>query len=383
MGKTEKQGSGVSIKHELFRTEGMMTERRETRVVRVGNLKVGGNNPIYIQSMTNTHTGDVTKTVRQIRRLEKEGCEIIRVAVRSMDEAEKLAEIRKRITIPIVADIHFNHSIAIESVRQGVDKIRINPGNIGGRDRLQEVVRAAGEAGIPIRIGVNSGSLEDDILNKHGHPCPGALVESAKRNITILEDMDFQNIVISIKSTDVNSTIEAYRGISGLTDHPLHIGLTEAGLPDTGVIKSSIALGCLLSEGIGDTIRVSLTSPPIDEVRVAKRILQSLGIRSFGPEIIACPTCGRMQIDLISLTREVERRLASSDKHIKVAILGCAVNGPGEAKEADIGIAGGKGSGYLIKGGEFVRKVSEDRLIDVLIQEIESIPSHSFPDTEE
>jgi (E)-4-hydroxy-3-methylbut-2-enyl-diphosphate synthase len=273
---------------------------------------------------------------------------------------------------PLVADIHFNHRVAIAAIENGADKIRINPGNIGGPKRLAEVARAAKERGIPVRVGVNSGSLEDDLLEKHGHPTAAALVESALRNAGLLEDLGFTDIVISLKSTYVPTMIEAYRSIAARTAHPLHLGLTEAGLPGSGTIKSAISIGLLLAEGIGDTIRVSLTSTPIEEVRVGRQILQALGLRRFGPEIISCPTCGRLQIDLISLTKEVEKRLHGSRKDVTVAILGCAVNGPGEAREADIGIAAGKGSGFLIRKGEFVRKVKEEDLLDALMEEIEN-----------
>lgn len=352
----------------------MIKKRRKTDPVLVGNLQIGGGSPISIQSMTSTQTEDVSRTVRQIRRLEKEGCEMVRVAVRNMDSAGKLARIKEKVTVPIVADIHFNHRIAIEAIKNGADKIRINPGNIGGKEQVREIVRAAKERGIPIRVGVNSGSLEQEILNRHGYPSAQALFESAIRNVNLIEDMDFHDIVVSIKSTDVMTTIDSYRLISKKTSHPLHIGLTEAGLPDTGTVKSAIALGLLLSEGIGDTIRVSMTSSPLEEVRVAKRILQALGLRRFGPDIIACPTCGRLQIDLIAIARQIRRRLAGSTKDMKIAILGCAVNGPGEAREADIGIAGGKGAGFLIKNGRFIRKVKEEDLVDVLIEEIEKFP---------
>jgi len=353
----------------------MQITRKKTSVVRVGNVYIGSGFPIPIQSMTNTPTEDIKKTVRQIKSLEKEGCEIVRVAVRNMDSAVKLTDIKKRTNIPIVADIHFNHRIALRAIESGVDKIRINPGNIGGRARIKEVADRAKERGIPIRVGINSGSLEDELLEKYGFPSPEALVESAMRNVKLLEDMDFEDIVVSIKSSSVNNTIESYRLISEKTRHPLHIGLTEAGLPGSGTVKSAVTLGLLLAEGIGDTVRVSLTSSPLEEVRVAKRILQALGLRTFGPEIISCPTCGRLQIDLISLTKEVERRLSGINKNISISILGCAVNGPGEAREADIGIAGGKGEGFLIKKGKFVRKVKEENLVDVLLEEIDDFPA--------
>lgn len=345
--------------------------RRESTPVRVGNLVVGGQQPVWVQSMTNTRTEDIEKTVRQVRRLEAAGCEIVRVAVKNMESAANIAAIKKRMKGPLVADIHFNHRVAIASVEGGADKIRINPGNIGGPKKLAEVARAARERGIPIRVGVNSGSLEDDILKKYGHPTADALVESALRNVGLLEDMGFTDIIVSLKSTYVPTTIESYRKIASRMKYPLHIGLTEAGLPGSGTIKSAIAIGLLLAEGIGDTIRVSLTSSPIEEVRVARQILQALGLRRFGPEVISCPTCGRLQIDLISLTKEVERRLKGTKKNITVAILGCAVNGPGEAREADIGIAAGKGSGFLIRQGKFVRKVKEEDLLDALMEEIE------------
>lgn len=349
-----------------------VTKMRKSTPVRVGKLVLGGGNPIRVQSMTNTRTEDLVKTVRQVRRLEAAGCEIVRVAVPTMEAAANIAAIKKRMSGPLVADIHFNHRIAIAAIEAGADKIRINPGNIGGPKRLAEVARAAKERGIPIRVGVNSGSLEEDLLEKYGHPSADALVESALRNVGLLEDMDFTDIVVSLKSTYVPTTIESYRKIASKVRYPLHLGLTEAGLPGSGTIKSAITIGLLLAEGIGDTIRVSLTSSPIEEVRVARQILQALGMRRFGPEVISCPTCGRLQIDLISLTREVEKRLRDTKKDITVAILGCAVNGPGEAREADIGIAAGKGSGFLIRKGEFVRKVREEDLLEALMEEIEN-----------
>ncbi len=349
-------------------------DRHQTHPVEIGDVKIGGDHPIAIQSMTNTPTEDVRRTLSQIRELEEAGCEIIRVAVRTIEAAKCLSDIRSEMKAPLVADIHFNHRIAIMAIEHGADKIRINPGNIGGTARIREVVRAAGEHGVPIRVGVNSGSLEKDILERHGHPTSDALVESTLRNIRILEDLGFSDIVASIKSTHVPTTIESYRKISRKTSHPLHVGLTEAGLPGSGTIKSAITIGLLLSEGIGDTLRVSLTTDPVEEVRVAQKILQALGLRRFGPELISCPTCGRIQIDLIPLAREVERRLSGIRKDITVALLGCAVNGPGEAREADIGIAAGKGSGFLIRKGEFVRRVKEEDLVDVLIEEIERLP---------
>ncbi|MBI5187735.1 MAG: flavodoxin-dependent (E)-4-hydroxy-3-methylbut-2-enyl-diphosphate synthase [Nitrospirae bacterium] len=348
-----------------------MKNHKKTKTIYVGRVPVGGGNPITVQSMTKTNTGDVEATVNQIMSLEAAGCEIIRLAVPDMDAAKALSKIKKSINIPMIADIHFNWRLAIEAVKQGVDGLRINPGNIGARWKVKEVITAAKDKNLPIRIGVNAGSLEKELLKKYGHPEPEALVESAKRHIEMLEDMDFRDIKVSLKASSVLTTIEACRLFSERYDYPLHIGVSEAGPPFTGIIKSSVGLGILLSEGIGDTIRVSLTAEPVEEVRVAYGILKALSIRKRGAEIISCPTCGRCNIDLKGLATEVESRLRDIDKSITVAVMGCIVNGPGEAREADLGIAGGKGRGILFKKGKIVKKLKEEELLDALLNEIE------------
>ncbi len=348
-----------------------MFGRKTTKEVRVGKIKIGGNNPIAIQSMCNTDTRDVAATVAQIKSLENEGCEIIRVAVPDMVAAKAVGEIKKQISIPLVADIHFDHRLAIEAMKQGVDKVRINPGNIGGRDKVKAVVDIAKEREIPIRIGVNSGSLEKEILAEHGKVTPEAMVKSALNHVRMLEELNFDNIVISIKASDVLGSLRTYELLSESCDYPVHVGITEAGTVWGGTIKSAVGIGAILSRGIGDTIRVSLTCDPIEEVRAAKEILKSMGLRSFGIEFISCPTCGRTEIDIISIATEVEKMCRGIQKNIKVAVMGCAVNGPGEAKEADIGIAGGKGEGLIFKKGEIVRKVGEKDLIESLMKEIE------------
>lgn len=347
--------------------------RRKSRQVKIGRVAVGGDAPISVQSMTKTDTRDIPATVAEIKRLEKAGCDIVRVAVPNMDAAVSLGEIKRQTNIPIVADIHFNYRLALEAIKQGVDGLRINPGNIGSKEKIRAVVDAARERGIPIRIGVNSGSLEKELLRKYGSPTPEALVESALKHVYILEDMDFRDIKISVKSTDVVRTIEAYRLIAEKTDYPLHLGVTEAGTVKVGTIKSSVGIGTLLAEGIGDTIRVSLTGDPVEEVYVGINILRSLGLRSNGIEIISCPGCGRLEIDLIGLVNEVEKRISGINlpRPVKVAILGCVVNGPGEASEADIGIAGGRGKGMLYKNGKLVRSFREEELVDQLVEEIE------------
>jgi (E)-4-hydroxy-3-methylbut-2-enyl-diphosphate synthase len=350
-----------------------MIKRRKTRQVMVGHVAIGGDSPIVVQSMTNTDTRDVDSTVRQIRDMEAAGCEIVRVAVPDMKSAEALGTIVSESPIPVVADIHFSHRLALRAIEMGAAKIRINPGNIGGKDALEVVVVSAQEHGIPIRIGVNAGSLERDILDRYRHPTPEAMVESAKRNIDFLAGLDFEDIVVSIKSSDVMTSVSAYRKISEMVDYPLHLGITEAGAPGYGTVKSSVGLGALLINGIGDTIRVSLTGDPVKEIEVAYDILRSLHIRSKGPEIISCPTCGRVQIDLEALVEEVGERLKGLSEPVRVAILGCVVNGPGEAREADIGIAGGKGVGMLIREGEFIRRVPECELVDALIEEIHDL----------
>jgi 1-hydroxy-2-methyl-2-(E)-butenyl 4-diphosphate synthase len=323
--------------------------RDKTKVIRIGNRVIGGGNPILIQSMTNTKTEDVQSTVEQINKLAKAGCDIVRCAVPNMEAAEALKEIKKHINIPLVADIHFDYRLAIAAIENGADKIRINPGNIGSDDRLRAVVNAAKERNIPIRVGVNSGSLEKEILAKYGHVTAEGLVESALNNVKRIEDMGYDNLVISIKSSDVLMCIKAHELIAEQSNYPLHVGITEAGTINAGNIKSSVGLGIILYEGIGDTIRVSLTGDPVEEVKTAKLILKTLGYRKGGIDIVSCPTCGRTQIDLIKLAGEVEEMAADFDLDIKIAVMGCVVNGPGEAKEADIGIAGGNGVGVLIK----------------------------------
>ena len=346
--------------------------RDKTKVIRIGNRVIGGGNPILIQSMTNTKTEDVQSTVEQINKLAKAGCDIVRCAVPNMEAAEALKEIKKHINIPLVADIHFDYRLAIAAIENGADKIRINPGNIGSDDRLRAVVNAAKERNIPIRVGVNSGSLEKEILAKYGHVTAEGLVESALNNVKRIEDMGYDNLVISIKSSDVLMCIKAHELIAEQSNYPLHVGITEAGTINAGNIKSSVGLGIILYEGIGDTIRVSLTGDPVEEVKTAKLILKTLGYRKGGIDIVSCPTCGRTQIDLIKLAGEVEEMAADFDLNIKIAVMGCVVNGPGEAKEADIGIAGGNGVGVLIKKGEIIRKVPENELLNALRHELEN-----------
>ncbi|HIY04217.1 MAG TPA: flavodoxin-dependent (E)-4-hydroxy-3-methylbut-2-enyl-diphosphate synthase [Candidatus Anaerotignum merdipullorum] len=348
-------------------------QRTETKVVQVGHLKLGGGNPIVIQSMCNTDTRNVAATVAQIHALEAAGCEMVRVAVPDMAAAEAVGEIKKQIQIPLVADIHFDYRLALRVMERGVDKVRINPGNIGEESRIRQVVEMAKQKKIPIRIGVNSGSLEKDLVEKYGGVTPQGLVESALRHVKILESYDFSDIVVSIKASDVPFSLETYRILSEHIPYPLHVGITEAGTLYSGTIKSAVGIGAILASGIGDTIRVSLTGDPVEEVKVAKEILKSLGLRKFGVELISCPTCGRTQIDLISIANEVEKRCASCQKNIKVAVMGCVVNGPGEAKEADIGIAGGNGVGILFQKGVLIRKVEESQLVDALMEEIEKL----------
>ncbi len=348
-------------------------KRKRTRQIRLGHLKIGGGAPIVVQSMTKTDTRDVDATVSQIMALERAGCEAVRVAVLDMDAASAIREIKRRINIPLIADIHFDYRLALRAIEGGIDGLRINPGNIGSRQRVREVVNASKDRGIPIRIGVNAGSLEKDLLRRYGHPTAEALVESAERHITILEEMDFRQIKVSLKASDVLTTVEAYRLFSKRFRYPLHIGISEAGPPSSGTIKSAVGLGILLSEGIGDTIRVSLTADPCEEVRVAYEILRALHIREPGPDIISCPTCGRCQIDIMGLVRKVEAGLSDVKLPIKVAVMGCVVNGPGEAREADIGIAGGKGVGILFKHGRVVKKLKEKELFDALMREIRAL----------
>lgn len=346
----------------------------KTKEVRIGDRVIGGGNPVLIQSMTNTKTEDVSATVAQIHELEKAGCDIIRCTAPTMEAAKAIAEIKKQIHIPLVADIHFDYRLAIASIENGADKIRINPGNIGAKERVKAVVDCAKERNIPIRVGVNSGSLEKDLLEKYGGVTAEALVVSALKEAAVIEDMGYDNLVISIKSSDVMTAVKAHELISKKTDHPLHVGITEAGTLRRGLIKSSIGLGLILSQGIGDTIRVSLTADPVEEVYAAREILKTLGLRNGGIEIVSCPTCGRTQIDLIGLAEQAES-IASEfdDLDIKLAVMGCVVNGPGEAKEADLGIAGGDGVGLLIRHGEIVKKLPEDELLPALREELERI----------
>lgn len=345
--------------------------RNNTKVVQIGNRIIGGGNPILIQSMTNTPTQDVEATVRQILALEKAGCEIIRCTVPDMDAARALVEIKKQIHIPLVADIHFDYKMAIAAMECGADKIRINPGNIGSIDRIKAVVDIARERNIPIRVGVNSGSLEKNLVEKYGGVTAEGIVESALDKVRMIEDLGYDNLVVSIKSSDVLMCVKAHELLADKTVYPLHVGITESGTVQSGNIKSAIGLGLILNQGIGDTIRVSLTGDPVEEIKSAKLILRTLGLRKGGIEVVSCPTCGRTKIDLIGLASKVEKMVEDFPLDIKVAVMGCVVNGPGEAKEADIGIAGGIGEGLLIKKGEIVRKVPENELLDVLREELE------------
>lgn len=347
--------------------------RRKTKKIKVGSTYIGGDAPISIQSMTNTKTEDVEATVKQIELLTKAGCDIIRVAVPDMKAAEAISEIKRRISIPLVADIHFDYKLALRAMENGADKIRINPGNIGTKERIQEVINMASDRGIAIRVGVNSGSLEKEVFDKYGRVCAEALVESAMKHITILEDMNFFNSIISIKSSDVPMSFKAHQLLADKTDYPLHIGITESGTTYRGTIKSSVGIGSMLLSGIGDTIRVSLTSDPIEEVKAAKEILKSCGRYDKGITFISCPTCGRTQIDLISIAEQIEKALENLDKPIKVAVMGCVVNGPGEAREADIGIAGGKDCAVIFKKGNILRKVTEDKIVEALLEEIKAM----------
>ena len=342
-----------------------------TREIKVGDRLIGGGASVTIQSMCNTKTEDVEATVSQILRLEEAGCEIVRVTVPTIEAANALSAIRERIHIPLVADIHFDYRLAIEAVERGADKIRINPGNIGDEKKVKAVVAACRERGLPIRIGVNGGSLEKPILAKYGAVTPEALVESALGHIALLEKYDFTDICVSVKSSDVATNMAAYRLLHERVDYPLHLGVTEAGTPQMGLLKSAIGIGGLLCEGIGDTLRVSLTADPVEEIYAAKRILQACGVRKSGVNLISCPTCGRTSYDMIPLVEELERRLADCDKKITVAVMGCVVNGPGEAKHADIGVAGGKGEGLLFRHGEILYKVPQEKLLDALMEEIE------------
>lgn len=344
--------------------------RENTKVIQIGDKKIGGGNPVLIQSMCNTKTEDVKATVEQILRLEAAGCDIIRVAVPTMEAAAAIRQIKKQIHIPLVADIHFDYRLAIAAMESGADKIRINPGNIGSRERVQAVVDTAKKYGIPIRVGVNSGSLEKELLEKYGGVTAEAIVESAGKQVAVIEEMGYDNLVVSIKSSDVLMCVKAHELLAKECRYPLHVGITEAGTLLSGNIKSSVGLGIILYEGIGDTIRVSLTGDPLEEIKSAKLILKALNLRAGGVEVVSCPTCGRTQIDLIGLANQVENMMADIDMDVKVAVMGCVVNGPGEAREADIGIAGGIGEGLLIKKGEVLKKVPEGELLEALRAEL-------------
>lgn len=347
-----------------------MTKREQTKAIQIGDRLIGGGNPILIQSMTNTRTEDVQATVQQIHRLEAAGCEIVRCTVPNKEAAQAIAGIKKQIRIPLVADIHFDYRMAIAAIENGADKIRINPGNIGSKENVKAVVDAARERSVPIRVGVNGGSLEREMIEKYGGVTPEGIVESALLKVRMIEEFDYDRIVISIKSSDVLFSIKAHELIAEKTDYPLHVGITESGTLTSGNIKSALGLGVILHEGIGDTIRVSLTGDPVEEVKSAKMILRNMGLRTGGIEVVSCPTCGRTRIDLIGLANKVEEMVQDIPLNIKVAVMGCAVNGPGEAREADIGIAGGDGEGLLIKKGEIVRKVPEEQLLSVLRDEL-------------
>jgi len=345
--------------------------RRKTRQVSIGGILVGGNAPISVQTMTKTKTSDVAATVAQIKQAADAGCDIVRVTVNDKEASEAIAEIVRLSPIPVVADIHFNHIFALKSIEASVAKVRLNPGNIGSRERIHEVLTAAKKRGIPIRIGVNSGSLEEDILEKHGYPTAEALYESAMRHVAICEESGFHDIIISVKSTDVRLMIEAYRLVAQRTDIPLHLGVTEAGTTKIGTIKSAVGIGTLLAEGIGDTIRVSLTDDPVKEVEVGKEILRSLSLASRNVELIACPTCGRLEVDLFGIMKQLEEKLEGIKKPVKIAVLGCVVNGPGEASEADIGIAAGKGVAILYRKGEVIKRVKEEEIVATILEEVE------------
>ena len=350
-----------------------LQKRRPTRQIHIGKVAIGGGAPISVQSMTNTKTTDTEATVAQIRALQAAGCDIVRLAVPDMEAAKNLGNILRQVTVPLVADIHFDYKLALEAIRQGIHALRLNPGNIGGEEKVKAVVEAAKEAGIPIRIGVNAGSLDKKILKKYGGVTPEALVESAMEHVRILEALDFHDMKISLKAHDVPLTIAAYRLMSQTVDYPLHLGITEAGTVNTGIIKSAVGIGALLAEGIGDTFRISLTGDPVVEVRVANEILKSLGLKEYGPTLVACPTCGRTSIDLPAIAAQVEEKLRDIEDPIEVAVMGCVVNGPGEARGADVGIAGGNGEGLIFRKGEIVRKVPEADLVNELFHEIDQI----------
>lgn len=347
-------------------------KRRGSRRIVLGGVPIGDGAPVAVQSMTNTPTQDVNATVAQIHRLEAAGCEIVRVAVPDEDAARAVSAIKAQIKIPLIADIHFDYRLALAAARSGADGLRINPGNIGGRDKVAKVVAVARQRGLPIRIGVNAGSLEKDLLKAYKGATARAMVESAMRHVTLLEDLNFDQIKISIKASDVPRTIEAYRLLASQTDYPLHLGVTEAGSLYAGTVKSALGIGMLLAEGIGDTLRVSLTRDPVEEIRVGYEILKALGIRQHGPEIISCPTCGRCNLDLFGVVEQVEKALLTRPVPVKLAIMGCVVNGPGEAREADIGIAGGAGQGILFKRGQVVRKIPQEKLVQTLLEEVDA-----------
>ncbi|HUN65729.1 MAG TPA: flavodoxin-dependent (E)-4-hydroxy-3-methylbut-2-enyl-diphosphate synthase [Bacteroidota bacterium] len=361
------QPAPETAQHQTYR----VGVRRATRKVMVGGVPVGGGSPISVQTMTKTKTSDVAGTVAQIRQAAEAGCDIVRVTVNDKEAADAIAEIVRLSPIPVVADIHFNHVFALQAIRGNVAKVRLNPGNIGSRERIHQVLTAAKERGIPIRIGVNSGSLEEDILQKHGYPTAEALYESAMRHVGICEESDFHDVIISVKSTDVRLMIEAYRLVAQRTDIPLHLGVTEAGTTKIGTIKSAVGIGTLLAEGIGDTIRVSLTDDPVREVEVGKEILRSLSLATRNVELIACPTCGRLEVDLFSIMKQLEEKLEGVKKPVKIAVLGCVVNGPGEASEADIGIAAGKGVAILYRKGEVIKRVKEEDIVATIVEEVE------------
>ncbi len=347
--------------------------RKKTKVIKVGNVLIGGDNPVSVQSMTNTLTKDIVSTINQIKRLEDAGCDVVRSAITDVEDAKAIKDIKKGIRIPIIADIQYDYKLALESIKYGIDGLRLNPGNIGSLDKVKEVVKACKENNISIRVGVNSGSIKKEFLEKYNGVNENSMVYSALEQIRLLEDMDFYDIKISLKASNVPLTIKAYEKMSDMVDYPLHLGITEAGPIWRGTIKSSVGIGSLLSMGIGDTVRISLTGDPVEEVRVGREILKSLNLLNEGLEIISCPTCGRTNINLIDIVEEAEKRLEGINKNIKVAIMGCPVNGPGEAKEADIGIAGGKGEGLIFRKGEIIKKVKEEDLLDELLNEIEKL----------
>ncbi|WP_128893710.1 flavodoxin-dependent (E)-4-hydroxy-3-methylbut-2-enyl-diphosphate synthase [Longirhabdus pacifica] len=350
-----------------------MYHRKDTKPVKVGNIVIGGSDEVIIQSMCTTKTADVEATVSEILRLEEAGCQIVRVTVNNEEAAEAIKEIKKRIHIPLVADIHFDHRLALMALENGIDKVRINPGNIGRREKVEQVVKACKERNVPIRIGVNAGSLERHLLEKYGYPTPEAMVESALYHIKILEDLDFEDIIVSLKASDVPMAIAAYTKAAEVIRYPLHLGITEAGTLFSGTVKSAAGLGVMLSQGLGSTVRVSLSADPVEEIKVARELLKSFGLISNAATLVSCPTCGRLDIDLFSVANEVEAYLETVKVPIKVSVLGCAVNGPGEAKEADIGIAGARGEGMLFRYGEMIRKVPEDQLVTELKKEIDKI----------